>query len=810
MDNPRSLHDLRRFWDALVLGKPVSPGQVAPDTAAFLQRLHALPDGQPDSAYATDLREKLMHATTFPLAPPAPPSPNGRTISQPVGLPLTLPAHRPRGRSWPLAQAALVLLIIAAMVITYFVALRPHGEPSFAPAVGTPVPVGNPDDWPMYKADPARSNASQGKGPQGQPVAVWTYHAGGSATRSPAIANSVVYLQTEDGVVTALDAPTGKVLWQNTTTGTSVQTPAVAGDIVYLTTIGGKLVALDAKTGAEKWRVGDELAIDSAPVVLDGVVYVGSDAGKVDAVDATTGETRWEATISGPLWRSLTIGDGLVFAGTSKGEIEALDLATGKEQWQFTGADTSQSVGTPLFHDDTVYMSNAGIMYALDAKSGKKLWEREFAGARPATSAGQFLISTSADGGVYAFDAATGAEGWTIDTGEDTNAAPVVVANVVYVASQEGSIRALDAATGAAFWKFDLDGAVEWGPSVADDMLFVGTDAGTLYAIGGDGTQQLAAPLTDSAATPEAAATNGIVAGDGPAIGAVTYLGEISDPAHPFDAPGGVAEAADGTLYVADINHNLIQRFDRDGNPLPAWGGPDDPDHEFKLGNAEAGFGDIRIGADGSIYILEMVGARVQKLAPDGTALATWGEPGRGDGQFNNPTTLNIAPDGSIMVVDPGNHRIQVFDENGKFLRSWGKAGEAPGSFTWPWSVAVRPNGTYLVGDVGHQVFAYDQDGNYLGTVFSGEGPNTDKESSSDIKVDAAGYVYIGDYRNNRMTVLAPDFTPLASWGGKGDGDGELDGLSGFGLGSDGRLLISDEGNGRVLDFQLAPAMFGK
>ncbi|MCA9877438.1 MAG: PQQ-binding-like beta-propeller repeat protein, partial [Thermomicrobiales bacterium] len=84
----------------------------------------------------------------------------------------------------------------------------------------------------MYRANPARSNASHGEGPQGQPVAVWTYHAAGSAARSPAITNSVVYLQTGDGVVTALDAPTGDVLWQNTTTGTSAQTPAVAGDMV--------------------------------------------------------------------------------------------------------------------------------------------------------------------------------------------------------------------------------------------------------------------------------------------------------------------------------------------------------------------------------------------------------------------------------------------------------------------------------------------------------------------------------------------------------------------------------------------------
>ncbi|MFT4037174.1 MAG: PQQ-binding-like beta-propeller repeat protein [Thermomicrobiales bacterium] len=806
MDNPRSLHDLRRYWDDLVRGKPASPEGLDPDTAALLQRLQTLPTTRPDAAYVADLRETLMHSATIPLPLTAPPPPNGhRAPVSPAlpGGPVRLPAPHAR-RDWPLAQAAIILLIIAAMIAVCFAALRPQPEPTFAPSVATPA-AGVSNEWPMYKADPARSNTSRGPGPEGNPIAVWTYHAGGSAARSPAIADSVVYLQTGDGVVTALDALTGAVLWSNATTGTSVQTPAVAGDTVYLTTIKGELVALNTATGAEQWRFGSSLAIDSAPVVQDGVVYVGSDDSTVYAIDGATGKPNWQATIGGPLWRSLTIGGGLLFAGSSTGTVDALDLASGEARWQFTGDDPSQSVGTPFFTNGTVYMSNAGVMHALDAATGTELWRREFPGARPATYAGNLLISTSADGGVYATDATTGAEGWTIDTGEDINAAPIVVAGVVYVATQEGSLRALDAATGGERWTFPLDGAVEWGPSATDGMIFAGTDAGTLYAIGGDGSQQLAAPLVATPAPAAASATNGVVAGEGPAIGSVSYLGELGDPANPIDATGGVAQAADGTIYVADVNHNQIQRFDRDGNPLSAWGGPDDPAHDFELGNAELGFGDIRIGADGSIYILEMAGARVQKLAPDGTVLATWGEPGNGEGQFFNPTTLNIAPDGSIMVVDPGNHRIQVFDQDGNFLRAWGKSGDAPGSLVWPWSVAVRPNGTYLVTDVGHQVFAYDQDGNYLGTVFAGEGPSTDKESSGDIKVDAEGYIYLGDYRNNRMTVLAPDFTPLASWGQKGSGAGEFDGVGGFGLGQDGRVLISDEGNGRVLVFQFTP-----
>ncbi len=804
MDNLRSLHDLRRYWDDLVLGKPASPGQLDPESAAFLQRLHTLPGGRPDPAYATDLREKLMHTATYPLAPPTTPSLNGRLAPDLSGLPIVIPVGNRRIHSWPLTQAAIVLLIIAAMVVTYFVTLRPHSEPTFAPAVGTPVPAGNSDDWPMFKANPARTSLTAGSGPQGQPVAVWTYHAGGSAARSPAIAGSVVYLQTGDGMVTALDAPTGQVLWQNADTGTVENTPAVAGETLYLTTISGELVALDRATGAEQWRFGERLAPEGMPIVVDGVVYMGSDDNKVYAINGATGKALWNATISGPLWRSLTIGGGLIFAGTSNGHVDALDLATGESRWQFTGDDETQSIGTPTFANGALYINYAGAMHALDAATGTERWQRSFPGSRPAAAVGDMLISTSADGGIYAIDAARGDDQWMFDTGEDVNAPPAVADGVVYVASQEGSLFALDQANGAERWRFALDGAVTWGPSIADGMLFTGTESGTLYAIGGDGTQQLSAPLAATSATPEPEATNGVVAGEGPAIAAISLHNVIMDPTHPFHAPGGAAEAKDGTLYVVDVVNNQVQRFDRDGNPIGIWGGQDDPEHDFSFGNDEGGYGDIRIGADGAIYIVEQRGARVQKLSPDGTVLTSWGERGAGEGQFSSPNTLTIAPDGSIMVVDSGNHRIQVFDENGNFLRMWGKSGDAPGSLIFPWSVVVRPNSTYLVSDVGNQVFAYDQEGNYLGTALAGDGPNSDKDSAYDLEIDTSGNLFLGDYRDNRLTILAPDFTALASWGKKGSGDGEFDGLAGFALGQNGRVIVSDEGNNRVEVFQIA------
>lgn len=818
MDSPRTPHDLQRFWEAIALGRPAAPGDLDPDLAALVQRLHTTPDvPPPDATYARHLREYLMHTPSASLSPAIGPPFNGRVNTPPPrGLfpPLLLPQRR--GQAWPVAQVAMVLLLIAAMTaLIFMVSLRPHGQPAMAPGVATPLPTAS-GDWPMYRANPGRSGTTSGSGPDGQPVITWTYHADGSAARSPAVVGGVVYSQTGDGMVTALDASTGQVLWQNGETGTFENTPAIAGDTLYLTLPSGNLAALATKTGVEKWRFGQALAPECMPVVLDGVVYMGSDDGKVYAVDAATGEERWQSTISGPVWRSLAVGGGMIYAGTSNGRLDALDLATGEARWQFAGDDDAQSIGTPTFADGVVYVNYAGSMYALDSATGEQHWSKSFEGSRPATVANGMIFTGGLDGTVYAIDAATGEDRWTFATKDEIQAAPVYMDGVLYVAGFDRILYALDAATGSELWSIDLDGAVVFGPSIAGGMIFVGTDAGTLFALGGSGTTQLTAPQAATAtvnaaatspdATPDvSASTTGIVNGEGPAIGLVSFVMNVADPANPIHNAGGVGVAPDGTLYVVDILNNQVHAFNADGTPRTVWGRRGDGPGEFQFNQGDFGFGDVKVGPDGAVYVAERQGSRIQKFTPDGTFIASWGERGSEPGQFNDPNSLTITPAGEIMVADTGNARIQVFDQDGNLLRVWGEAGTLPGKLREPWKAIVRPNGTILVADIGLQVFAFDQEGVFLGTAVADDPTNTAPDSTYGLDVDAAGNIYMNDFVNNRIIILAPDLTRQAAWGAEGTGDGEFQGPNDLVLDQQGRLYVSDEKNYRVQVFQIAP-----
>lgn len=128
----------------------------------------------------------------------------------------------------------------------------------------------------------------------------------------------------------------------------------------------------------------------SSPVMDKGVVYIQDLGSNVQAIDQATGEVLWtksyeEATL-GP--NGVTVADGRVYGATGTAAF-ALDQKTGKELWSVPLALKPQEGINiaPGYDDGRVYVSttpvNAGSLYqggavgtlwALDGKTGKKLW----------------------------------------------------------------------------------------------------------------------------------------------------------------------------------------------------------------------------------------------------------------------------------------------------------------------------------------------------------------------------------------------------------------------------------------------------
>src|SRR5436190_4664510 len=134
-----------------------------------------------------------------------------------------------------------------------------------------------------------------------------------SMETAPIVIDGVMFLTTSFNHVYAIDATTGEEFWHYKhkmgpiTTfccGPNNRGVAVSGDTLYMGTLDAKLVALDAKSGKVLWekQIADPdkgYSETMAPAVVDGKVLIGTNGGEygirgfVKAYDAKSGDLLW-------------------------------------------------------------------------------------------------------------------------------------------------------------------------------------------------------------------------------------------------------------------------------------------------------------------------------------------------------------------------------------------------------------------------------------------------------------------------------------------------------------------------------------
>jgi outer membrane protein assembly factor BamB len=131
-------------------------------------------------------------------------------------------------------------------------------------------------------------------------------------------------------------------------------------------------------------------AYASIPIVSKGVIYSQDLASNVEAISLATGAVQWNHSYDQPDQgpNGLVVQGGLVFGATAS-KAFALDQKSGEEIWSTPLANSGEEGidMAPGYHDGLVYVSTVplnanseypgggvGILWALDAKTGKKVW----------------------------------------------------------------------------------------------------------------------------------------------------------------------------------------------------------------------------------------------------------------------------------------------------------------------------------------------------------------------------------------------------------------------------------------------------
>jgi quinohemoprotein ethanol dehydrogenase len=144
------------------------------------------------------------------------------------------------------------------------------------------------------------------------------------------------------------------------------------------------------------FETGTQRGLEATPIVVDGVMYTSGVAGRVYALNAATGQLLWrfEPKIDPRVYRSVCCDSvnrgvaawqGRIYVAALDGVLYALDAASGKAVWSAdTIIDRSRgyaSTGAPQVADKVVVIGNAGGEYdtrgyisAYDLRTGRLAW----------------------------------------------------------------------------------------------------------------------------------------------------------------------------------------------------------------------------------------------------------------------------------------------------------------------------------------------------------------------------------------------------------------------------------------------------
>lgn len=255
-------------------------------------------------------------------------------------------------------------------------------------------------------------------------------------------------------------------------------------------------------------------------------------------------------------------------------------------------------------------------------------------------------------------------------------------------------------------------------------------------------------------------------------------------------APRGLYSDADDNVFVLDDAGRVLV-YNREGQLNRQWEMP-----ESAAGKPE-GIWEL---LDGRVAVADTHYHRVVLFNPDGTVNHMFGTQGNGRGEFVFPVSIAQDPSGFLYVGEYGDRqRIQKFTTEGQYVTEFGEHGSADGQFQRPSGMAWQNGEVYVVDAFNNRIQVFQDDGKFLRVVKLPEKSGS-LEYPYDLRVTRDNLLFVIENKAARLTVMRPDGTIVGRYGHPGRGLHEFYQPWDLTVLTDGRILIADTGNHRLVE----------
>ncbi|WP_228942548.1 SMP-30/gluconolactonase/LRE family protein [Nocardioides sp. Leaf374] len=212
-----------------------------------------------------------------------------------------------------------------------------------------------------------------------------------------------------------------------------------------------------------------------------------------------------------------------------------------------------------------------------------------------------------------------------------------------------------------------------------------------------------------------------------------------------FSWPEGVTTGPDGSVWAVDTRGDRIERFAADLSPtgVPSYGSTGSETGRFNYpSNAD-------VGADGVVWVADTRNHRLQTFDPASGTFATVGSQGAAPGQLQDPMGVAVTP-GAVYVADTGNDRVQKLALDGTPLASFATG------LLGPQGLEVAPDGSVWVADTGNSRLVHlSADLVDLGDGFGSRGNGDTQFFDPHDLAFGNDRMYVADTYNDRVQVFA-------------------------------------------------------